>query len=114
MVPYKSKGKARAKFNAEWDAERTWLLEKLREFSARSALTTIDVECSSCLLYIRGPGLETELRDIKLAEELRQKEVEESGEGIECGCCFGTAPFEKCVQCNDGHLFWSVPLFPIE
>lgn len=31
LVPYKSKGKARAKFNAEWDAERNWLSERLRE-----------------------------------------------------------------------------------
>ncbi|KAL7415104.1 hypothetical protein BDY24DRAFT_383722 [Mrakia frigida] len=79
LAPYKSKGKSKAKYNAEWDAERSWLVERLQK-------------------------VEQDKND-KIAEELHQKEVEESGEGIECGCCFGIAPFEKCVQCDEGHLF---------
>lgn len=26
-------------------------------------------------------------------------------DGVECGCCFALCPFERMVQCTDGHLF---------
>jgi TRIAD3 protein (E3 ubiquitin-protein ligase RNF216) len=51
-------------------------------------------------------GQEQEVQEAAEAEERLQKEAEENGTGIECGCCFGTYPFERCVQCEEGHLFW--------
>ncbi|KAF8212123.1 hypothetical protein K438DRAFT_1806002 [Mycena galopus ATCC 62051] len=32
---------------------------------------------------------------------------EECEDGIECGCCFSTYPFEKMIQCPEAHLFCS-------
>ena len=47
-----------------------------------------------------------EEKDRKLAEELNEKEYEETGQGIECGCCCCEYPFDEMVQCLEGHLFW--------
>ncbi|KAF8879405.1 hypothetical protein BD779DRAFT_1156124 [Infundibulicybe gibba] len=30
---------------------------------------------------------------------------EEADDGIECGCCFSTYPFDKMIQCPEAHLF---------
>jgi hypothetical protein len=48
---------------------------------------------------------EMEEKDRKLAEELNEKEYEETGQGIECGCCCCEYPFDEMVQCLEGHLF---------
>lgn len=40
-----------------------------------------------------------------MALTVNESEYEESGQAIECGCCFGEFPFESMVQCYEGHLF---------
>ena len=37
--------------------------------------------------------------------KLNEDEYEETGQMIECGCCFGDFMFEAMVQCYEGHLF---------
>ncbi|KAJ3937045.1 MAG: hypothetical protein NXY57DRAFT_982937 [Lentinula lateritia] len=76
-----SKGKHRALEDAEFDQERAWLLEKLRGDDVKM--------------------------DGAVAERVNQQEYEECGDGIECGCCFTTFPFDKMIQCPDAHLFCS-------
>ncbi|KAI0048273.1 hypothetical protein FA95DRAFT_1558166 [Auriscalpium vulgare] len=76
----KGKGKAKPELqDDEFDREREWLLEKLRE--------------------------DTTERDQKLAEEINEQEYEDTGDGIECGCCFATYAFDKMIQCPEAHLF---------
>jgi TRIAD3 protein (E3 ubiquitin-protein ligase RNF216) len=53
----------------------------------------------------RSEHKEMEEKDRKLAEELNEKEYEETGQGIECGCCCCEYPFDEMVQCLEGHLF---------
>ncbi|KAJ7709797.1 hypothetical protein B0H17DRAFT_238676 [Mycena rosella] len=36
-----------------------------------------------------------------------EEEYVDCGDGIECGCCFSTYPFDKMIQCPDAHLFCS-------
>ncbi|KAI6097248.1 hypothetical protein F5141DRAFT_473812 [Pisolithus sp. B1] len=43
--------------------------------------------------------------DEALAEESNEQDCQETGGGIECGCCFSSYPFENMVQCPDAHLF---------
>ncbi len=31
--------------------------------------------------------------------------AQETGAVVECGCCYNEYPFEKVVQCSEGHLF---------
>ena len=40
-----------------------------------------------------------------MALGINEQEYEETGQMIECGCCFGEYPFESMIQCYDGHLF---------
>ncbi|KAI0055178.1 hypothetical protein BV25DRAFT_284450 [Artomyces pyxidatus] len=78
----KAKKKGKAKMTVEDDdftKERKWLLEKLKNDAAE--------------------------RDAKLAEQMNEAEYEDTGDGIECGCCFSTYPFDKMIQCPDTHLF---------
>ncbi|KAL0071545.1 hypothetical protein AAF712_001402 [Marasmius tenuissimus] len=74
-----AKGKGIAHVDSELETEREWLVQKLAGDIAGS--------------------------DGQLAQQLNQQEYEENGDGIECGCCFSTYPFDKMVQCEDGHLF---------
>ncbi|KAL1746733.1 hypothetical protein HDZ31DRAFT_33489, partial [Schizophyllum fasciatum] len=79
-VPYRvGKGKMADRTDDDLEKEREFVLQKKRE--------------------------EEEQRDAALAEQMIEKEYEESGEGIECGCCFTSYPFFKMIQCTDAHLF---------
>ena len=44
-------------------------------------------------------------KDRLIAQSLNQDEYEASGQGIECGCCYGEYAFESMIQCYEGHLF---------
>eukprot|EP01039_Chlorochromonas_danica_P006965 gene6965-7706_t len=48
---------------------------------------------------------ELEQKDEQLADELNEQLATEEGSLIECGCCFSEHPFERMVQCSEGHLF---------
>ncbi|KAF8300413.1 hypothetical protein DL93DRAFT_2122285 [Clavulina sp. PMI_390] len=74
-----AKGKGRVLFDEEIEKEKGWLEAKLEE--------------------------EMEAADRKLAQEQQRQALEESGQGIECGCCFGDYSFENMVQCPEAHLF---------
>ncbi|KII87947.1 hypothetical protein PLICRDRAFT_176699 [Plicaturopsis crispa FD-325 SS-3] len=77
--PSRVTGKGKAMSDPEFDKERQWLLLKQQEATIKA--------------------------DEAAAEELNEQEYEECGDGIECGCCFSTYPFDKMVQCPDAHLF---------
>jgi TRIAD3 protein (E3 ubiquitin-protein ligase RNF216) len=64
----KGKGKATVLENADFEAERTWVLEY-----QESKAASVDVD----------PPIEEE------------EQVDESGEGIECGCCFASYSFVR-------------------
>ncbi|KAJ4488145.1 hypothetical protein J3R30DRAFT_3433416 [Lentinula aciculospora] len=76
-----SKGKHPALEDLEFEQERSWLLQKLKEDEIKM--------------------------DVAVAEQINQQEYEDCGEGIECGCCFTAYPFDKMIQCPDAHLFCS-------
>lgn len=57
------KGKHRAMHDAEFEQERAWLIRELAK------------------------------DDQEIAEKVNEQEYEDSGDGIECGCCFSTYPF---------------------
>ncbi|KDQ07483.1 hypothetical protein BOTBODRAFT_38782 [Botryobasidium botryosum FD-172 SS1] len=63
----------------DFTREREWLLNKLDEERAKE--------------------------DQEVAQKLYEAEVEEAGEGVECGCCYSEYPFENMVQCPEAHLF---------
>ena len=64
----KGKGKCIVgKSDQAFEAERAWLVAKLAEDVVKM--------------------------DAELAEKLNEQEYEETGNGIECGCCFSTYPF---------------------
>ncbi|KAI0944200.1 hypothetical protein AcW1_001960 [Taiwanofungus camphoratus] len=52
-------------------------------------------------LRLQGDAAE---RDAQVAQT-NEEECGESGDGIECGCCFTTYAFDKMVQCPEAHLF---------
>lgn len=48
---------------------------------------------------------ELEEKDAQLAEQLNEQQAAEDGALLECGCCYSEYPFEKLIQCSEGHLF---------
>ncbi|KAF5391466.1 hypothetical protein D9757_002039 [Collybiopsis confluens] len=74
-----SKGKQRALVDIELEQERAGLLNKLKDDLVK--------------------------KDLKVAEKINEEEYEGCGDGIECGCCFSTYPFDKMIQCPEAHLF---------
>ncbi|TRM63521.1 hypothetical protein BD626DRAFT_494567 [Schizophyllum amplum] len=79
QVPYRTKGKTTLRVDDDFELEREFVLRKLQEADTQ--------------------------KDAALAEQLVEQEYEDSGDGIECGCCFTAYPFYKMVQCPDAHLF---------
>ena len=65
----KGKEKALSHNDEEFEEERAWVVAKAQE--------------------------DAEHADAALAEKLNEQEYEESGDGIECGCCFSTYPFVR-------------------
>lgn len=43
--------------------------------------------------------------DMKIAQQINESEYAETGQLIECGCCYSEVPFDFMVQCYEGHLF---------
>ncbi|KAK7466958.1 hypothetical protein VKT23_004022 [Stygiomarasmius scandens] len=76
-----SKGKGRQLRDDEFEREREWVLSMEKQNASKE--------------------------DAVIAEKLNEQEYEECGDGIECGCCFSSHPFDKMVQCEDAHLFCS-------
>lgn len=76
---YRPKGKGPVVRDQEFLDERAWLL-----------------------LQLKDEGIK---KDRIMAEEANEQEYAECGDGIECGCCFTTNPFDVMVQCPDAHLF---------
>jgi hypothetical protein len=65
------KGKSRLRHDAEFEEERAWVVSWVQA--------------------------EREKEDEKMAEEMRRKECEAAGEGLECGCCFSMEPFVSFI-----------------
>ncbi|KAF7425989.1 hypothetical protein PC9H_008351 [Pleurotus ostreatus] len=80
VIAYRSKGKAPLVEDPDFTTEREWLVHKLQE----GALVPNATGSSQ--------------------QSITPSDVED---GIECGCCFTSYPFEKMVQCPDAHLFCS-------
>ncbi|KIJ11696.1 hypothetical protein PAXINDRAFT_84162 [Paxillus involutus ATCC 200175] len=72
-------GKGKSRQDLEFNKEREWVLLKAQELATG--------------------------KDAALADELNEEEYEDNGEGIECGCCFSSYPFDKMIQCPEAHLF---------
>lgn len=64
-----NKGKGVARSDPEFDKERAWLVRKLQERKVA--------------------------KDSEVAARLNEKEYEDAGDGIECGCCFTDYPFVR-------------------
>ncbi|KAH7887197.1 hypothetical protein F5I97DRAFT_1873899 [Phlebopus sp. FC_14] len=82
-LPFKMKltdsvvsGKGKAKHDPEFDKERQWVLLRNQEIAASNDATLMD-----------------------------EQEYEDTGDGIECGCCFSSYPFDHMIQCPETHLF---------
>ncbi|KAG1903018.1 uncharacterized protein F5891DRAFT_1019925 [Suillus fuscotomentosus] len=79
-IPSRVSGKGREKHDPEFEAERRWLLQR------QDAPVSADVQ-----------PLPDQTNDNDACEECE--------DGIECGCCFSSYPFDKMVQCPEAHLF---------
>ncbi|KAJ7465267.1 hypothetical protein FB451DRAFT_1263132 [Mycena latifolia] len=71
------KGKRKALFDPEFETEREWINSRAHD----------DTE-----------GVQANVEDYFTAD---------FEDGIECGCCFSTYPFDQMLQCPDAHLFCS-------
>ncbi|KIY45011.1 hypothetical protein FISHEDRAFT_18691, partial [Fistulina hepatica ATCC 64428] len=79
-VPYRSgKGKGKELHDPELEKERQFVIDRAQEPSTS--------------------------RDAAMAELTNEQEDQACGDGIECGCCFSTYPFDKMIQCPEAHLF---------
>jgi len=56
-------------------------------------------------LLVRELRLLQQEADAELAEQLNEAEHAESGQLLECGCCFEGMTFEQATACTDGHVF---------
>lgn len=66
----------------------------------------LDEELQRELEFVKKYELsKTEEKDRILALTINDKQYEEEGQKIECGCCYGDVAFEDMVQCLEGHLF---------
>ncbi|KAL0960254.1 hypothetical protein HGRIS_011885 [Hohenbuehelia grisea] len=78
-VPYRATGKGRALLDDAFEEERRWLLQRLAEGAPKP--------------------------NEPVNDKMDVDEAAADGDGIECGCCFTDYPFDKMVQCPEGHLF---------
>lgn len=44
-------------------------------------------------------------QDAEAREKAEIEEARANGSLIECGCCFCEVPFDRCLQCPEGHIF---------
>ncbi|KAJ7219375.1 hypothetical protein GGX14DRAFT_591832, partial [Mycena pura] len=72
-----AKGKGKALNDDEFEKEREWIISRAREDAQGMDQVYVEVENL------------------------------EGDDGIECGCCFSSYPFDKMVQCPEAHLFCS-------
>ncbi|XP_069123508.1 uncharacterized protein [Argopecten irradians] len=80
----------------------------LKNFRRTSPPSQVDMDpyLQREINFIRRKQLdEFEEADHQMALMLNEEEYEESGQLIECGCCYGEVPFESMIQCYEGHLF---------
>ncbi|KAG2134049.1 uncharacterized protein EDB93DRAFT_1173254 [Suillus bovinus] len=75
-IPSRVSGKGKEKHDPEFDAERQWLLQ--RQNAPVQPPPDLTNDSDAC---------------------------EECEDGIECGCCFSSYPFDKMIQCPEAHLF---------
>lgn len=69
-------------------------------------LSTIHSDLQLEIDYVKKQEtLNEEKKDAIYAAKLNKQQYLDEGELIECGCCYGSFPFEEIVQCSDGHLF---------
>jgi E3 ubiquitin-protein ligase RNF216 len=69
LTASRAKGKGKDHVDADFDAERLWLLQYFQNKAART-----------------GP---------EPAEAVAEEDEDEGDDGIECGCCFSTYPFVR-------------------
>lgn len=129
MVSVKDIRYLASKFNYHYAPTRKWLEDKvieahrsnkptsppsngIRLLKSRRRQRTVDSfhllvpELQKEIDFIKKYKMdEAEEKDRKIAFILNEKQYEEEGQKIECGCCYGEATFEDMIQCLDGHLF---------
>ncbi|KAL4072366.1 hypothetical protein V8B97DRAFT_1958637 [Scleroderma yunnanense] len=58
------------------------------------------------LAWLKGHVTELEAAvDQAQSGKANEEQDDETGDGIECGCCFSSYAFDKMVQCPEAHLF---------
>ncbi|XP_064624301.1 uncharacterized protein LOC135485879 isoform X2 [Lineus longissimus] len=88
--------------SAEWTVR---LLKNGRQMRP-SAAVGVHPELQKEIQYMKNQEKkESEEKDEKLANEINEKEYEETDQLIECGCCYCEVAFERMIQCYEGHLF---------
>ncbi|XP_076449385.1 uncharacterized protein LOC143285827 isoform X2 [Babylonia areolata] len=88
------------------EEKRVWpLMKSLRAFNANRMVVNHPRLNAEIVFVGQQLKQDKEEMDRKIAWQLLESEYEEQGQSIECGCCFTEHPFEKFVQCFEGHLF---------